>query len=655
MHCRYFYRKSYSGIHAEKTRFPKPRRTSLLFTISALWVLIFSTLSGISADDKDVVSPKVADKLGRVILRHRELGGEIDRRITNLIYHHFLVLDVNEKWLDHFTHRIDRLTSDHPDGYVYYGVGKTIDAGSLMARYSGDPEVAERTSSMIRTLLQSRDPDGYIGFWTVEPENRQDHINWILHEQEYINLGLVRNWRTMSDPESLDAAKVMGDYILRTFPTPENPCFDPSQICTAGLPEGMLELYRVTGDKRYLDFAANTPHGNSHGEVRCATLREWRQDFSHPEWSHVYVMLARCYAQTELYRLDGDEGLLDMSRFMIHELLKKEGGILVTGACSEGEHFVYNQNGSGAVGESCANAYLLRLLDSLLRLDGNLQYGDVMERIIYNTLFAANSPDGRWIRYFTPFTGERVYDYRDTFCCCGNYRRAVAEIPEKVFYRTPEGGICVNLFTDAQKEFDVNGSTVELRQDTDYPNSGFVRMIVSNTKPVSFELKIRTPRWAEKMRIRVNGDSPLEIEPCECGGSFSLNRTWNNGDVVEIEMPMAWRFIRGRNSQQGRVVLMRGPIVYTLGTAMNPQLFTESFDPRSLTIDPNSLGEPTAYSAVRPDGLSVPVKMFRENGETVDAVLTEFPDPTGREIYFRLPEKTDNAHIVDDELLTEKE
>ena len=54
--------------------------------------------------------------------------------------------------------------------------------------------------------MKSRDADGYLGFWNVEPENRQDHINWILHEQEYINLAFVRNYRVLPKNPQLFAA-----------------------------------------------------------------------------------------------------------------------------------------------------------------------------------------------------------------------------------------------------------------------------------------------------------------------------------------------------------------------------------------------------------------------------------------------------------------
>jgi DUF1680 family protein len=605
----------------------------------------------------DVVQPKVPDKLCRVTLNRQELGGEIDRRLQNLIYKNFMVVDLDGGWLNHFRQRTDRGGAS----MVYYGIGKVLDAGSLFAAYTGDPKVAARTQYIVDELEKSRDPDGYLGFWKVEPKNRQNHINWILHEQEYINLAFVRNYRNTGNPQSLADAKIMGDYILKTFPTPQNPCYDAGEICTAGLPEGMLELYRVTGDKRYLDFAADVPHGNNRGEVQLASLRTWDQDFSRRP-CHVYVMLARCYAQTELYRLTGEENLLNMSRFMRHELLKKgEGGMLVTGSSSQDEMFANNQNGSGAIGESCVTAYVLRWIDSLMRLEGDMRYGDLLERAIYNALLGANSPDGRQIRYYFPFTGDRPYDgHNDTFCCCGNYRRAVAELPQKVYYRTPDGGIALNLFTPSKKAFDVNGQTVTIQQKTAYPNDGEVNLAFStaNQKPVAFAFQFRTPRWCEKITLRVNDEAPVAIDPlAQKLGSHVLRRTWKDGDVVKISMPMAWRFLRGRAVQDGRVVLLRGPVVYCVGKAQNAGLFARCPDPRNLVIDPASIADPAKDDSIRPGGWKAVAKAWlnqERTGEKVDVVLTEFIDPSGQEIYFRVPNLADTSpvRLTDDEIVS---
>lgn len=626
-----------------------------------LFTLVFSLLLATSLEAEpwcqtalDVVPPRVPDQFCRVTLDQQELGGELDRRIRNLIYKNYMVVDLDGKWLDHFRYRTDR--GDRQ--YVYYGIGKVFDAGSLFAAYTGDPQVAARTQYIIDELVKSRDADGYLGFWNVEPENRQNHINWILHEQEYINLALVRNYRCTGNPQSLAHAKVMGDYILRTFPTPQNPCYDAGQICTAGLPEGMLELYRVTGDKRYLDFAADVPHGNNRSEIQLASLRTWHQDFSRRP-CHVYVMLARCYAQTELYRLTGEANLLDMSHFLRHELLKTGGGgLLVTGSCSEGEHFSYHQNGRGAIGESCVTAYVLRWLDSLLRLEGDLRYGDLLERTIYNALFAANSPDGRWIRYFTPFTGDRQYDTRDFFCCCGNYRRAVAELPQKVYYRTPEGGIALNLFTNSHKAFDVDGQTVTIRQETAYPNDGHVKLTFSTGHPVAFAFQFRTPRWCEQLTLQVNGEAPQTIVPREQQrGCRELKRTWRDGDVVSLSMPMPWRLLRGRAVQDGRVALLRGPVVYCIGKDQNADLLAKCPEPRNLLIDPVSIGAPVRDDSIRPEGLKVVAEAWLNSdgsGEKVAVTLTEFIDPSGQEVYFRVPDLEDTSplRLTNDELVS---
>ncbi len=626
-----------------------------LFTLSCALLLA----APIQADEPcqapfDVVKPRVADRLCPATLNQEELGGEIDRRIKNLIYQNYMVVDLDGKWLDHFRSRTDRGDRSH----IYYGIGKVFDAGSLFTAYTGDPKVAARTQYIIDELVKSRDASGYLGFWNVEPENRQNHINWILHEQEYINLAFVRNYRCTGNPQSLAHARVMGDYILKTFPTPQNPCYDAGDICTAGLPEGMLELYRVTGDERYFDFAADVPHGNHHGEVQLASLRTWEQDFSRRP-RHVYVMLARCYAQTELYRLTGEQNLLHMSQLMRNELLKKgEGGMLVTGSCSDGEQFSYNQNGRGAIGESCVTAYVIRWIDSLMRLEGDMRYGDLLERTIYNALLAANSPDGRWIRYFTPFTGDRQYDTRDFFCCCGNYRRAVAELPQKVYYRTPEGGIALNLFTNSEKTFGVKGQAVTILQETAYPNDGDVKLTFSTENPIKFAFQFRTPRWCDRITLQVNDEAPLAIDPQDQKlGCYALNRTWKDSDVVRISMPMAWRFLRGRAVQDGRVVLLRGPIVYCIGKDQNTELLARCPEPRNLVIDPASITEPARDDSIRPSGLKVVAKAWLNQdctGEKLNVTLTEFIDPSGQDVYFGVPDLADTSPIplADDEIVS---
>jgi len=311
------------------------------------------------------------------------------------------------------------------------------------------------------------------------------------------------------------------------------------------------------------------------------------------------------------------------------------------------------QAGDGMASESCATAYLTRMLDRLLRITGNAQFGDMMERTVYNALFAAQLPDGRNIRYFSPLQGKREY-FGDTFCCPNNFRRIIAELPGMICYRSRDG-VAVNLFTPSTANVKLgDGRTVTIQQETDYPNSGLVKIVVTPSEAAEFPLWLRIPRWCPKAKLAINGEPAREVSP---GEKFcEIRRTWKPGDAVTLDMPMSWRLVHGRKLQEGRTALLRGPVVYCIGVAQNGELFKKYKEPSDLMIDPASLGKPAADASIRPDGLKVLAKAWppgdRGDGPApFDVVLTEFVDPSGIATYFRVPNAT---KTVDDELVRQK-
>ena len=638
------------------------------------------TKTGTSASsERDAVKPMIEDKLLRTPLTHQEMaGGEIDRRIMDLIYKNYMVIDLDKDWLDKFKNRTDRGSQRE----LYYGIGKVLDAGSLFARYTGDPKVAERNQYIMDQLRASRDADGYLGFWNVEPNKEQNLVNFLLHEQEYIVLALVRNYRATGNPQALADAKIMADYIMDMFPADQNGAHVvPTSAAIMGITEAFEELYRATDENRYLEFAKNVQYHPYSYYLK--PLDAWEKQFAQPSYRyHFYTMLSHMYPDTKLYRLIGGGDYIKKSLSMKQELLERgRGMLLVTGSTSQGEVNTYNQNGGGDVQESCVTAYLLRWLDSLMRLEGDMRYGDIMERTIYNALFGAQSPDGRRICYYTAFTGKREFQTIDHYCCNGNHRRAIGELLQKVYYRTPDGGIALNLFTASEKAFDVDGKAVTIKQETSYPSSGEVTLKFACPEPVKFPFRFRVPRWCEKITVQVNDEKPIAIDPFkEKLGSYVLDRTWKDGDMVNISMPMDWRFVRGRMFQDGRVALLRGPVLFTINEKLNakalqkvsgsirdPKQFPDNpkhpFEmayqqARDLIIDPTSIGTPVSDDRIRPGGQKVMAKAWTNSeraGEQVDIVLTEFVDPDGMEVYFKVPnpDHTGPIRVVDDELFSE--
>ncbi len=583
------------------------------------------------------------DQLQPVTLKQSELSGEIGRRINDLIYKNFMVLDIDTFFTGPFRSR------PFIDNYHYVGVGKVIDAGSLFSAYTGDPRVTEKTSRLIDGIIQTRDADGYIGTFKPLPEGKQNHFNWALHEQEYLLLGLTHNYMVTGNQKSLEDARNLGDYVIATFGKDPK----PEEVCTAGLPEGFLALYRATGDERYLDFSANIRHGNSKAEVQCASLLDWNQTFETGA-AHVYVMLARCYAQTELHRFNNLTSLLKMSEYMRHELLRTGGGLNVVGSASDGEWFSYTQNGAGLIGESCVTAYLVRWLESLMRMEGDLRYGDIMERTIYNALFAAQDPEGRKLRYFTPFTGNRVYFDQDGFCCPGNFRRIMAELPQKVYYTNQKNLVAINLYTPSHTTQTLSENvSVTLSQETDYPNTGHVVIRVDPSREATFAIRLRIPRWCRNGSIRINDQKQVAVKPGT--NPYEIRRKWKAGDAVTLEMPMEWRFIRGHQLQEGKVALARGPVVYCLGTAQNEEILRKYPNFNGIIIDPSSIPEPETDNSIRPDGRKVTLQArveapgaWSKGAPHLALTFTEFIDPTGIVTYFHL---LDLNKAVEDELM----
>ena len=226
----------------------------------------------------------------------------------------------------------------------------------------------------------------------------------------------------------------------------------------------------------------------------------------------------------------------------------------------------------------------------------------------------------------------------------------MAELPGMVYYQS-DGGLVVNLYTQCGATIDLGGNrSIMVIQETDYPASGRINISITPSEAMAFPLRLRIPGWCPAATVAINDETAGAVSPTE--DFCQIRRIWNPGDTLVLDMPMPWRWIRGRKSQEGRAALMRGPVVYCIGSACNSELLKQCEHPGDLILDPASLGVPVSDTSVRPGGLKVMAKAWAPGMETKDAppldvVLTEFVDPTCVTTYFRLPDLT---VAVDDEL-----
>ncbi len=585
----------------------------------------------------DAAEILAADRLMPVDLGQVKVGGEIGRRIDVTVNNNLLVLDAEKDFLAPFRAKTVK------DGYI--GLGKLIDSAVRFAAYTKNDKVIALKKHLVEETLKTQEPDGYIGI--IAPQARIIGL-WDIHEMGYMVYGLTSDYRFFGEKSSLEAARKLADYILQKWEKLPADWAKQTQIATnvsvTGLERTLLTLYRETKDRRYLDFCMKQ---RSLGDWNTKIVVGRRELIE----GHIYAYVARCLAQLELYRLEPDAKLLGQTRRAV-DFLTKGDGMSITGGAGQWEIWTDDQDGRNALGETCATAYQLRVYNSLLQMDGDARFGDLIERTVYNALFGAQSPDGRHIRYYTPLEGGREYHPGDTYCCPCNYRRIIAELPEMIYYRAGKG-LAVSLYTASEATIGLDdGASLKIRQETDYPTSGRVVINIDPSKAAKFPLQLRIPRWCEKAVVVVNG-KPLE-EKAVPGGFFSIERTWNAGDRVTLDMPMTWRFVLGRQRQAGRVAVMRGPVVYCLNPAQSEALAKlDAADVGAAMLYPTSIKDFADPSAFRPSGTACAIKggtagydMWSSGNLSLH--LTEFADPEGKCVYFRLP---DLSTAVPDELV----
>lgn len=584
------------------------------------------------------VLPIHPDPLNTIDPADINVGGEIGRRISITITKNILRRDVDKQYLRYFGPKNCQES--------FWGLGTFMDGVVKLAYYTREPKLIALKNHLVNTTIKDQDLDGYIG--CMVPENRMCKL-WDLHEVNYIIYGLTSDYELFGNEQSLVAARKAADYILNHWsriPADwEAKTHVAPFISVTGLDRTMVRLYRVTGERRYLEF-----------ELKQRDLGNWNPGIEvgrrSPLREHTYGYFAACMAQLELYRVLPDEKLLVPTMAAIH-FLTDSNGMVITGGVGQAECWTDDQDGGRDLQETCSTCYQLRVYDNLLRLTGDSRYGDLIERTLYNTFFGAESPDGHHLRYFTPFSGERVYNDAAT-CCPNNFRRMIPELVSLICYRDGSG-VAINLYSACQATIErEEGSSISIQQQTDYPTSGKVVIRVDPSAPGSFPLKLRIPSWCKNASISINGKPSETI--CPPGAFAVINRSWQAGDHVVLNMPMEWRLVQGRQRQAGRAAVMRGPIVFCLAPRQNKMLAGESAaDLGRIVIDQGSI-EPNSVPSgmVRPDGIACRVKAETVPGALGDGAnitlsLTEFPDPNGRCCYFKVPDLASQA--VPDELI----
>jgi DUF1680 family protein len=243
--------------------------------------------------------------------------------------------------------------------------------------------------------------------------------------------------------------------------------------------------------------------------------------------------------------------------------------------CAPGSSELYKSlNDCHASFETPCGAYAhFKLTRYLLRVTRDSRYGDSMERVMYNTVLGAKPlmPDGRTFYYSDyNFKGRKLYSSDQHWACCsGTLPQVAADYRINAYFGDPRG-VWVNLYIPSTVRWNQDGAKVSLTQQTLYPFDSVVQFEVKTSQARDFKLNFRIPAWANGASVSVNGRT-LRTQPIP--GSFvAVHRQWNDGDQVELHLPMTLRLEPIDRQHPQTVALCFGPLALFAITDSQPSL-----------------------------------------------------------------------------------
>ena len=474
-------------------------------------------------------------------------------------------------------------------------VYKIIEGASYSLQTNPDPKLEAYLDTLIYKIGKAQEPDGYLytnrtiaemhggkGLHEWASKKRWEQDSVLSHE--LYNLGhlyeaAVAHYQATGKKTLLNIAIKSADLVNKDFGWDREKVYPGHQVIEMGL----VKLYRVTGEKKYLDLAkffldVRGPKGDSYNQANKKVIDQTEAVGHAVRATYMYSGMA------DIAAIENDKAYLNAITRIWEDIVYRKiyitGGIGATGG-NEGFAGPYDLPNMSAYCETCASIGDIFANHRLFLLHGETKYIDILEKTLYNSMLSGVSLSADRFFYPNPLESNGQHARSAWFgcaCCPSNVARFVPAIPGYIYAVTDED-LYVNLFISNNADIKVGRTKVQISQKANFPWDGKVEMTVNPEKSASFSMMVRIPGWAlneaipgglykfddnvnEKYKISVNGETKeLEIE----NGYAEIERRWKKGDRIEIEFPMPVRKVIADERIKddiGKIAVQRGPVIY---------------------------------------------------------------------------------------------
>jgi len=485
-------------------------------------------------------------------------------------------------------------------------VVKIIEGASYSLQTYPDPVLEAYLDTLIYKIGLAQEDDGYLytnrtiaemGYGKLHEwaeGGRWEKTNILSHE--LYNLGhtyeaAVAHYMATGKRTLLDIAIKSADLVDRDFGWDAFVSYPGHQVIEIGL----VKLYRVTGERRYLDLAkffldarGTRDDGEEYSQSHKRVIEQTEAVGHSVRATYMYSGMADVAAILD------DEAYVNAITKIWEDLVYRKmyitGGIGASGG-NEGFAEPYHLPNMTAYCETCASIGNIFFNHRMFSMHGEGKYFDILEKTLYNGALSGVNLAGDRFFYPNPLESDGRHQRSAWFgcaCCPSNVARFIPAIPGYI-YSVTDKDLYVNLYASNEADVRVGSNEVRITQETDYPWEGKVSITVDPADENRFSLRLRIPGWArneaipgglytfsdsvsEEYSLTVNGKS-IKTEVID--GYISLSRKWKKGDRIELYLPMPVRTVIADEKVKedaGKYAVQRGPLMFCAEWPDNPDV-----------------------------------------------------------------------------------
>ena len=394
--------------------------------------------------------------------------------------------------------------------------GKWMISACRVARYEKDEGLKEFLHSAALRVIATADPDGYIGSYK-DPENvfpcdpevslaavgYRSVFNWNVWCRKYTLWGLLETYFLTGDEAILTASVKFSDQLidmLHRMGIKTGQCGTFNGLPAGSIMKPMLILYRLTENRKYLDFALEIADDweREDGKIpniisNALSMKPVHTWYENPRlWAKAYEMMSCFDGILELYRVTGVERYLNAAENMYTLLWEHEQNALFSVGFND--LFTHGAAWANAISEPCDVIHWMRLCSELYYLTGEAKYMHTFEKSFYNAFLASSFKDGKWGARGVRSMGRHMVTHgkvemQHNHCCVTNVPRGFINAAECYVLQTADG-LVINHYTD----FTAKAKNATVTVGGSYLRDGQVRVTVDAKEALT--LKLRVPAFS---------------------------------------------------------------------------------------------------------------------------------------------------------------